>query len=901
MDHLPKAFQSREVEDDIYAAWEAADVFRPRGDGAPYAIVMPPPNRTGTLHLGHATMIAIQDLLIRFHRMNGDRAWWIPGTDHAAIATQVKVEKELQRRGIKNPRQELGREKFLDEVVAFAQQSRDTIVNQTKKMGASCDWRDERYTLDEERTRAVNEVFKMMFEDGLIERGDRIVNWDPFMHSNVSDDEIEWVEETAPFYTFRYGPFDISTARPETKFGDKYVVMHPDDRRYAKYKHGDTFVCEWINGEITATVIKDEAVDPSFGTGVMTITPWHDATDFEIAERHGLDKEQMIGFDGRLRAVAGEFEGMTIEEARPKIVQKLKEKGLLKGVDEKYIHRVATNYRGGGRIEPQIMRQWFVRVNKPFKLRHATLGTWKKGQKATLKDLMRHAVSGDAGESAKIKIVPERFEKTYFHWIDNLRDWCISRQIWFGHRIPVWYHANVCVPKKGREKDVSQCIETIVSDTEPSCAFCNAKYEQDPDTLDTWFSSGLWTFSALGWPDQNVWATNRAFHPTAILDTGYDILFFWVARMILMSSYVLGEVPFHDVYLHGLVRDEQGRKMSKSLGNVIDPLDVIPKYGTDAVRLSLVLGTAPGQDTRLSEEKIKGFRNFTNKLWNISRYILQNLQHGSENPHSATVADEWILSRLEDVTASVTKKLEAYEFSSAGEELRDFTWGDLADWYLEIAKIEGGKAEILHHILRRIVILWHPFMPFVTEYIWKTAKYGGAVMTTPWPSSTTPFAKDGGRPNGSRWKSGMVLFESLRTVVTAIRRLRADMNVAPKEKLAVAVTHANLEDQKEIIAALVRASSIRYVDEIPKGWVSASAGAGMVAFDPEGAIDVKKEKARLEKELKDAEKYLGGLEKKLGNREFTDKAPEKIVDEMRLKRDEAKATAEALKERLSSM
>ncbi|OGL73832.1 valine--tRNA ligase, partial [Candidatus Uhrbacteria bacterium RIFCSPHIGHO2_02_FULL_60_44] len=659
---LPKAYDASSVEDAIYASWEMSNAFNPdklpgtRPD--PYCIVMPPPNRTGTLHVGHAVMLAIEDLMIRFQRMRGKKALWIPGTDHAAIATQVKVEQLLREQGMKDPKKELGREKFLEKVISFAEESAATIRNQVRKMGSSCDWTREKYTLDAERNRAVVEMFRRMHEDGLIERGDRIVNWDPQSKTVVSDDEIVWIDEKAPFYTFKYGPFEIGTSRPETKFGDKYVVMHPEDPRYASFEQGQKIELEWINGPITATVVKDSVIDREFGTGVMTITPWHDNVDYELAERHALDREQIIDLEGRLLPIAGEFAGLPILEARKKVVEKLKQKGLLVNVDENYAHRIATSQRGGGLIEPQILRQWFVRVTKPFALRQDTLGKWKKGDQVTLKELMRHAV-----ESGQTKIVPERFTKIYYHWIDNLRDWCISRQIWFGHRIPVWYRE----PGTGNGEPGTGNREPGTGNEEPEIRVSDvspgAGWDQDPDTLDTWFSSGLWTFSTLGWPDEKEWNKNRAYHPTAVLETGYDILFFWIARMVLMSAYALGEVPFRDAYLHGLIRDEQGRKMSKSLGNVIDPLDVIPKYGTDAVRLSLVMGTTPGQDVRLSEAKIEGFRNFTNKLWNISRFILMQIgEPGTGNREPKTLADRWILSRLDEVAASVTSKIEKYEF-----------------------------------------------------------------------------------------------------------------------------------------------------------------------------------------------------------------------------------------------
>ncbi len=510
---LPKAYDPSSVEDGLYARWEASGFFNPdmlperNQHGEPYAIMMPPPNRTGILHMGSATMLALEDLMIRFERMRGKKTVWIPGTDHAAIATQVKVEQLLIKQGMKDPRRELGREKFLERVVEYADSSAETIRLQVRKMGSSCDWSRECYTFDDARNRAVNTLFKMMYDDGIIERGERLVNWDPQFKTVISDDEIEWKEETIPFYTFKYGPFEIGTARPETKFGDKYVVVHPEDVRYAEFKDGQKIELEWINGPITATVIKDAIIDREFGTGAMTITPWHDMIDYELAERRGLDKEQIIDLEGKLLPIAGEeFAGLSILEARKKVVEKLQAKGLIVNVDEKYVHRVAIAQRGGEMIEPQILRQWFVRVNKTFAVRQDTLGRWKKGEQVTLKELMQEAV-----RSGQTVINPERFHKIYFHWIDNLRDWCISRQIWFGHRIPVWYHT--------ASSDEVQMVCSLESPGEG--------WEQDQDTLDTWFSSGSWTFSTLGWPDQT--SDLNTFHPTAVLETGHDIIFFWVA------------------------------------------------------------------------------------------------------------------------------------------------------------------------------------------------------------------------------------------------------------------------------------------------------------------------------------------------------------------------------------
>ncbi|MEX0931090.1 MAG: valine--tRNA ligase, partial [Candidatus Paceibacterota bacterium] len=564
-----KPYEPKQHENDLYALWEESGFFNPdvciekgitNADAETFSIVLPPPNVTGTLHMGHGAMLAVEDTLVRYNRMCGKRTLWIPGTDSAAVATQEKVEKMIYK-AEKKTRYDLGREELISRIVAFSKESESTILNQIKKMGSSLDWSRYAYTLDEQRYNAVMEAFVRMYKKELIYRGHRIVNWDPNLQTTISDDEIEYTEQTSNFYYLKYGPFTIGTARPETKFGDKYVVMHPDDERHKDYTHGQQIEVEWINGPVIATIIKDEAIDMEFGSGVMTITPWHDATDFEIAERHGLEKEQVIDERGILLPIAAEFEGQHIKKARGAIVAKMQTKGLIEKIDESYTHNVAINSRGGGTIEPQIKEQWFVDVHKEFTIEHSEIPEVASGESTTLKKLMHAAVANNG-----ITIFPDRFEKIYYHWIENLRDWCISRQIWYGHRIPVWY--------KGNE---------IYCDTKPPT---ESGWEQDPDTLDTWFSSGLWTFSTLGWPDQT--SDLKTYHPTALLETGYDILFFWVARMVLMSTFHLGQLPFKNVYLHGLIRDAKGQKMSKSLGNIIDPLDMIEKYGADATRLSLI-------------------------------------------------------------------------------------------------------------------------------------------------------------------------------------------------------------------------------------------------------------------------------------------------------------------------
>lgn len=710
---LTKPYDPKETEDRIYKTWEEGGFFKPENSGSDdpkktFSMVLPPPNVTGHLHVGHAMTITIEDILTRYHRMRGYKTLWLPGTDHAAIATQAKVEKELYKKE-KKTRHDFSREEFLKKVEDFAKVSHDTIIGQTKKMGASLDWDREAYTLDEKRTLAVRTAFKKMYDLGLIYRGHRIVNWDPRLQTTVSDDELERREEATNFYYLKYGPFIIGTARPETKFGDKHVVMHPDDKRYAKYKHGQTIDLEWINGPITATIIKDESVDMEFGTGVMTITPWHDATDFGIAGRHNLDKEQVIDYHGKLLPIAGgEFEGIHIKKARPLIVEKLKEKDLIDKIDEKYIHNIAINSRGEEIIEPQIMEQWFVGVEREFKIPHSNINGIASGDTVTLKGLMRHVV-----EKGEINIVPDRFEKTYNHWIDNLHDWCISRQIWYGHQIPVWY--------------CDKCKETIVSiDTPEKCSKCGGELRQDSDTLDTWFSSGLWTFSTLGWPEETPDLKN--FHPTDVLETGYDLIFFWVARMILMTTTLVGEIPFKNVYLHGMVRDKQGRKMSKSLGNIIDPLDMIEKFGTDALRMSLIIGTSAGNDSKMSEDKIKAYKHFANKIWNASRFVLSNVhtENLTEKPN-LTDEDTKRLEELDENIADITVDLENFRFYLAGEKIYHYFWHTFADVIIEESKeiLQGddepkkkSKEWMLHEILTKSLKVLHPFMPFVTEEVW---------------------------------------------------------------------------------------------------------------------------------------------------------------------------------------
>lgn len=721
-----KPYNPAEREPETIQLWDKSGYANPdtmikagltKADAESYTIVLPPPNVTGTLHMGHAAMLAIEDILIRYARMNGKKTLWIPGTDSAAIATQAKVEGDIYKKE-KKTRYDLGREELMTRIDAFTEESKNTIINQVRAMGASLDWSRYAYTLDEQRYKAVMTAFVRMFDAGLIYRGNRIVNWDPKLQTTVSDDEIEYVEQKDPFFYFKYGPFVIGTVRPETKFGDKYVVMHPDDERYHDFTHGEKIDLEWINGPITATVIKDEAVDMATGSGVMTITPAHSGIDFEIAERHGLDIETIIDERGILLPIAGEFAGQHIKKVRPLVVELLKKKGLVMKIDEDYVHNVATNSRGGGVIEPQIKKQWFVGVSKEFTLSHSEIKGLPTGSMTTLKQLMRHVV-----ETGQIRMAPERFEKIYYHWIDNLHDWCISRQIWFGHRIPVWY----------RENDIYCGVEAPGGEG----------WEQDPDTLDTWFSSGLWTISTLGWPEET--ADLKTYHPTAVLETGYDILFFWVARMVLMTGFLVGQVPFRNVYLHGLVRDGQGRKMSKSLGNIIDPLDMVNKYGADATRLSLIIGAAPGTDSKLAEDRVRGYKHFANKLWNITRFVLENSNGSSDAKISDS--DQKLLDEALYKARTVAEHIDNFRLDLAGDEIYHYVWDKFASYVIEESKsilsnpdtkesAKESKRRVLYEILLISLKTLHPFMPFVTEAIWQKLPQKDAelLMVAKWPT-----------------------------------------------------------------------------------------------------------------------------------------------------------------------
>lgn len=699
MKELPKIYESEKYEGAIYQQWERSGFFKPSrtklGNHAKkinaFSIVLPPPNVTGKLHLGHASMLSYQDIMIRYHRLKGDRTLWLPGMDHAAIATQNVVEKELKKQN--QTRYDLGREKFLAKVNQFAEDSKVIIRDQIKKMGSSLDWSRERFTLDDKLSLAVRTAFKKMYEDGLIYRGERVVNWCPRCQSTLADDEVEHKAEDSKLYFIKYGPLIVATTRPETKFGDTGVAVNPKDERYNKYI-GKTLEIDLAGHKIQVSVFADRAVDPSFGSGAIGVTPAHSQQDYSWAEKYHLPIIKVIDEHGKMTAAAGKYQGLSTKLCRVEFTADLQKAGGIEKIEE-YENNLSVCYRCGAAIEPLPSKQWFVAVNKKV-----------PGMGKTLKQLAAASV-----KSGKIKIIPDRFNKIYFQWMDNLHDWCISRQIWYGHRIPVWYN---------KDNDIYVGLSAPKGDG----------WKQDEDTLDTWFSAGLWTFSTLGWPAKT--ADLKQFHPTSVLETMYDILFFWVARMIIMSIYFMKEIPFKTVYLHAMVKDKQGRKMSKSLGNGIDPLEMINKFGADALRLSMVIGVMPGGDVRLYEEKIAGCRNFVNKLWNISRFILSQPATGGND--NITLADKWILGELDKIIATTTKNIEEFKFSAAAEGLYEFTWSKLADVYLEMSKIERNKVELLNEILTKLLILWHPFCPFVTEVIWLKF-HKRSIMESVWPKA----------------------------------------------------------------------------------------------------------------------------------------------------------------------
>ena len=709
------------TEKKIYKLWEDSGYFNPdnlKQEGESYTIIMPPPNANGNLHAGHALFVTLEDTMIRFARMQGKKALWLPGADHAGFETQVVYEKKLEKEG--RSRFQMSKDELYKEILDFTLSNKKNTENQIKSLGASCDWSRTTFTLEDRVKDEVYKTFKKLEEDKLLYRGLRSVHWCPKHQTGFSEVELNHEERKDPFYYFQYGPFVIGTVRPETKFADKYIVVHPDDERYSQYKHGQTFEVEWINGPIKATLIKDEAGNPDIGSGAMTITPWHSAVDYEIAQKHNLEIEQIIDEKGKLLPVAGEFEGMNISEARPKIVEKLKEKGLLTKVDEDYVHTVPTCYKCGRDIEPQLKDQWFIKM----------------------KPLADKAI--DAIKKEKVNFVTKKYKKIALHWLNNIQDWNISRQIVWGISIP----AKIC----------KKCSKGFVDmeDNIKSCDSCDCVLEKDTDTFDTWFSSGQWPFVTLGFgsDDKEYKETYKKYYPTSVMETGHDILFFWVLRMIMLGIYRTGEVPFKDVYLHGLVRDKKGQKMSKSKGNVINPLEVTEKFGTDSLRMAYLVGNVPGESINFDEEKIRGYKKFSNKLWNITRFVFENTDN-VENISICNSKDKKHIKEIDNLLEEITKEMEEYKYHLVTEKIYHYTWHVFADKIIEYSKKvleEGSEDEkksvraMLMYIHTRVLIALHPFMPFITEEIWQHIpkniyKEEDFLLINPWPVKKKSFFK----------------------------------------------------------------------------------------------------------------------------------------------------------------
>ncbi len=846
---LATKYNPAEVEDRIYASWIKGNYFHANLDESkkPYTIVIPPPNITGQLHMGHALDNTLQDILIRYHRMKGFDTLWVPGTDHASIATEAKIVEALKKEG--TTKGDLGRDKFLERAWEWKAQYGGRIVEQLKKMGSSCDWQRERFTLDEGCSKAVREVFVRLYEKDLIYRGERIINWCPHCMTSISDAEVEYEEKDGSFWHLRYpladgsGDVLLATTRPETMFGDTAVAVNPEDERY-KNLIGKKVILPIVNKEIP--IVADEYVEMDFGTGVVKITPAHDPNDFEVGLRHDLPVINVMTEDGYMNENAGkEYCGMDRYDCRKKLVKQLEEEGYLVKI-EPMKHNVGTCYRCGTTVEPRVSKQWFVRMEP----------------------LAKPAI--DIVKNGQIKFVPERFDKIYYHWMENIKDWCISRQLWWGHRIPAWY--------------CEDCGEITVSrDNVTKCAHCSSeKVFQDPDTLDTWFSSALWPFSTLGWPDKTP-ELNHYF-PTNTLVTGYDIIFFWVARMIFSSCEQMGTFPFSTVFIHGIVRDSQGRKMSKSLGNGIDPLEIIEKYGADALRFTLATGNSPGNDMRFSDEKVEASRNFANKIWNAARFILMNLSGDESAPHipdTLEIEDKWIISKLNTLAKEVSTNIENYELGIAVSKLYDFIWDFFCDWYIEIAKIriqQGGEAarnakDVLIYVLSNALKLLHPFMPFITEEIWLTLPHDGeTIMLSDYPEFDEAL----------NFASEEREFERIMTAVKAIRNRRAEMNVPPSKKAEIFIDTDYEETFKSgtvYMQRLAFASSVTVCRgaEID-GAVNIVTEDAKIYIPMNELVDFEAERARLEKELKAAEDDLAFFNKKLNNPGFLAKAPAAVVE-----------------------
>ncbi len=848
---LAKQYSPRDVEDRIYQFWLDGHYFHAKldPDKKPYTIVIPPPNITGQLHMGHALDETLQDILIRFRRMQGYDTLWLPGTDHASIATEAKIVEAMKKEGL--TKDDLGREGFLKRAWEWKAQYGGRIVEQLKKLGSSCDWERERFTLDEGCSRAVREVFVRLYEKGLIYRGERIINWCPHCQTSISDAEVEYAEKDGSFWHVRYpfadgsGYVELATTRPETMLGDTAVAVHPDDERY-KSLVGKKLILPLVNKEIP--LIADEYVEMDFGTGVVKITPAHDPNDFEVGLRHNLEVINVMTDDGHMTDDCGKYAGMDLYECRKAIVKDLEEGGYLVKV-EPMKHNVGSCYRCHTTVEPRVSKQWFVKMEP----------------------LAKPAI--DIVRDGTVKFIPDRMSKVYFNWMDNIKDWCISRQLWWGHRIPAWY--------------CPDCGELIVTREDPNaCPKCGCQnLSQDPDTLDTWFSSALWPFSTLGWPDKTPEIEH--YYPTNTLVTGYDIIFFWVARMIFSACEYTGEQPFDTVLIHGLVRDAQGRKMSKSLGNGIDPLEIIDKYGADALRFALATGNSPGNDMRFSDEKVEASRNFANKIWNAARFILMNLDENEPAPHlpdELALEDKWILSQYNTVVKEVTDNLEKFELGMAVQKLYDFIWDVFCDWYIELAKIrlqQGGEAAkparaVLVYVMSNTLKLLHPFMPFITEEIWQTLPHNGeAILVSPWPVYDAALA----------FSQEEAKMERIMRAIRAVRNRRSEMNVPPSKKAHVYIETA---DEETFRGAAVFFQRLAYASDVTVGTSFEIPGSVLIVADsarlyiPMGElVDLEAEKTRLHKELENTQKQLAGVQAKLNNEQFVSKAPAPIVQNQR--------------------
>ncbi len=874
---LPSAYDPRRTEEKWYDYWLEGGFFKAGKDPSkpPFTIVIPPPNVTGNLHIGHALNNTLQDILIRWKRMQGYDALWLPGMDHAGIATQSRVEAKLREEGIS--RHDLGREKFLEKVWEWKEHYAGVIREQWRKMGVSVDYSRERFTMDEGLSRAVREVFVRLYEKGLIYRGKYIINWDPEARTALSDIEVIHKEVPGKLYHLRYplkdgsGHVQIATTRPETMLADTAVAVHPEDDRY-KHLVGKTVILPIIGREIP--IVADEYVDPEFGSGALKVTPAHDPNDFEIGVRHDLPQILVMDEEGRMNENAGPYKGLDRFECRKRIVKDLEEAGVLVKIED-HVHSVGHSERSGAVVEPILSTQWFVKM----------------------KPLAEQAIA-DTKSGKGVRFVPERFEKIYLHWIENVRDWCISRQLWWGHRIPAWH--------------CGDCGEITVSRKTPErCAHCgSASLEQDPDVLDTWFSSALWPFSTMGWPEDTE--DLRRYYPTDVLVTGYDIIYFWVARMIFTALEFTGKKPFKEVLITGIVRDAEGRKMSKSLGNGVDPLEVIEKYGTDAMRFMLSTGCTPGNDQRFRWERVESARNFDNKIWNASRFALMHLAEARAEDlaltGSLTVSDRWILHRLNETIAEVTRHLNRYDFGEAGRVLYHFIWDEFCDWYIEFSKLslygEDEEAKrvtraVLCHVLDRALRLLHPFMPFITEEIWqKLPGTGPSITVAEWPEADEAFQA----PDAVREMQILI------DVIRSVRNIRSEMEVPPKKQVSLLIrtepeAYAAIRDNESAIRRLCGAEKVTAGPDVtrPDKAMTAVVSGAEVFLPLEGMIDIEETIARLEKELKKLDYEVERVEKKLSNPGFVQKAPAHIVEEEKRKGEEYREKREKVLSRLQEL